>query len=95
MEMTGEYFIPAPRTRVWEALNDINVLKAAIPGCESMKSTGDNQIEATVTAKVGPVKATFTGVVTLSDLDPPNGYKISGEGSGGMAGHARAVPKLR
>jgi carbon monoxide dehydrogenase subunit G len=93
MEMTGEYLIPAPRAKVWEALNDINVLKAAVPGCESMTAKGD-QIEATVTAKVGPVKATFSGIVTLSDLDPPNSYNIRGEGKGGVAGFARGGARV-
>jgi carbon monoxide dehydrogenase subunit G len=95
MEMTGESLIPAPRTAVWDALNDLNVLKSVIPGCESMARTGDNQIEATVTAKVGPVKASFKGLVTLSDLDPPNGYTIRGEGKGGAAGFARGGAVVR
>jgi carbon monoxide dehydrogenase subunit G len=94
MEMTGEYLIPAPRAKVWAALNDVNVLKAAVPGCESMTAKGDNQIEATVTAKVGPVKATFTGLVTIGDLDPPNSYTIRGEGKGGVAGFARGGAKV-
>jgi len=95
MEMTGEYLVPAPRTAVWAALNDLNVLKAAIPGCESMTALADNQIEAVVTAKVGPVKASFKGVVVLSDLDPPNGYTIRGEGKGGVAGFARGGALVR
>jgi len=78
---------------VWAALNDVNILKAAVPGCESMTAKGD-QIEATVTAKVGPVKATFTGVVTISDLDPPNSYTIRGEGKGGVAGFARGGARV-
>jgi uncharacterized protein len=89
MDMTGEYRIAAPRQRVWEALNDPEFLKQSIPGCESLEKTGPNEFTAKVVAKVGPVKATFTGVVTLSDLDPPKGYKISGEGKGGAAGFAR------
>src|SRR6185436_12431192 len=95
MEMTGEYVIPAPRTQVWAALNDINVLKDAIPGCEVIAQVAPDQIEATVTAKVGPVKASFKGLVTLSDLDPPNGYTIRGEGKGGAAGFARGGAKVR
>jgi len=95
MEMTGEYLIPAPREKVWAALNDVGILKASIPGCDSMTAKGDNQIEATVTAKVGPVKATFTGIVTLSDLDPPNSYTIRGEGKGGVAGFARGGAQVR
>ena len=94
MEMTGEYVIPAPRTQVWAALNDINVLRDAIPGCEAIAQIAPDQIEATVQAKVGPVKASFKGLVTLSDLDPPNGYTIRGEGKGGAAGFARGGAKV-
>lgn len=95
MEMTGEYRIPAPREQVWAALNDPEILKASIPGCESLERTGDNGFAATVVAKVGPVRAKFTGAVTLSDLDPPNGYTISGEGKGGPAGFAKGEAKVR
>jgi carbon monoxide dehydrogenase subunit G len=95
MEMTGEYLVPASREAVWAGLNNLDVLKAAIPGCESMAMVGDNRIEATVTAKVGPVKASFKGMVTLSDLDPPNGYTIRGEGKGGAAGFARGGAQVR
>jgi carbon monoxide dehydrogenase subunit G len=89
MEMTGRYRIPAPRAKVWAALNDPVVLRASIPGCESLEKTSDTEMAATVKAKVGPVSATFKGNVTLSDLDPPNGYTISGEGKGGVAGFAK------
>jgi len=95
MEMTGEYLVPAPRPAVWAALNDLNILKAVIPGCESLTALPDNQIEAVVTASVGPVKASFKGMVTLSDLDPPNGYTIRGEGKGGVAGFARGGAIVR
>jgi carbon monoxide dehydrogenase subunit G len=95
MEMTGEYIVPAPRAAVWAALNDVDVLRAAIPGCESIKQVSPTQIEATVQAKVGPVKAAFTGLVTLSDLDPPNGYTIRGEGRGGAAGFAKGGATVR
>lgn len=95
MDMTGEYRIPAPRQRVWEALNDPEILKAAIPGCEELTKVGDNDLEARVKAKVGPVSATFTGKVQLSDIDPPNGYTIGGEGSGGVAGFAKGGAKVR
>jgi carbon monoxide dehydrogenase subunit G len=94
MEMKGEYTIPAPRPLVWAALNDVDVLKAAIPGCDSINRLSDTEIEATVTAKVGPVKASFKGLVTLSDIDPPNGYTIRGEGKGGAAGFARGGAKV-
>ncbi len=71
MDMTGEYRISAPRQRVWEALNDPETLKAAIPGCEELTKLSDHELEARVRAKVGPVSATFTGKVTLNDLNPP------------------------
>lgn len=89
MEMSGEHTIAAPRQAVWDALNDPEVLKACIPGCESLEKTSDTEMTATVTAKVGPVKAKFNGSVTLSDIDAPNGYRISGEGKGGAAGFAK------
>ena len=89
MDMTGEYRIPAPREKVWEALNDPEVLKKSIPGCEELNKTSDTELTAKVAAKVGPVSAKFTGKVTLSDINPPEGYKISGEGQGGVAGFAK------
>ncbi|MQT11751.1 SRPBCC family protein [Segnochrobactrum spirostomi] len=89
MEMTGEYRIPAPRERVWEALNDPAVLKSCIPGCESLEMTSPTEMTAAVTAKVGPVKAKFTGAVTLSNIHAPERYTISGEGKGGVAGFAK------
>ncbi len=89
MEMSGRYRIPASRAKVWAALNDPVVLKEAIPGCQSLEKVSDTELVATVKAKVGPVSATFKGNVTLSDLDPPNGYTITGEGKGGVAGFAK------
>lgn len=89
MEMTDTQIIRAPRDVVWAALNDPEVLKACIPGCESVEKLSDTELAAKVTLRIGPVKASFTGKVTLSNLDPPNGYTISGEGQGGVAGHAR------
>lgn len=89
MDMTGESRIEAPRERVWQALNDPEVLKASIAGCEELEKTSDTEFTAKVRAKVGPVSARFAGKVTLSDLDPPNGYRIQGEGSGGAAGFAK------
>lgn len=89
MEMSGEQTIPAPRQAVWDALNDPEVLAACIPGCETLEKVSDTEMTATVTAKVGPVKAKFNGNVELSDIDPPNGYRISGEGKGGAAGFAK------
>lgn len=88
MEMSGEYKIAAPRARVWEALNDPEILKEAIPGCQELTKVSDTELTATVQAKVGMVRATFKGAVTISNLDPPKGYTISGEGKGGVAGFA-------
>ena len=95
MDMTGEHSIRAPRQAVWAGLNDPEVLKQSIAGCEELNKTSDTEFQAQVTAKVGPVKAKFGGKVTLSDLDPPNGYTISGEGSGGAAGFAKGGAKVK
>src|SRR5690348_12230471 len=95
MDMTGEYRIPAARQRVWEALNDPDILRQCIPGCEEIQKLSDVEWTAKVTAKVGPVKAKFGGKVNLSDLDPPNGYTISGEGTGGAAGFAKGGATVR
>ena len=95
MQMTGEFRIPAPRERVWQALNDPEVLKQAIPGCQTIEKVSDTEFAARVRAKVGPVSATFGGKVNLSDLDPPKAYTISGEGSGGVAGFAKGSAKVR
>jgi len=90
MTMSGEVQLAAPREMVWTKLNDPEVLKACIPGCEELEKTEDNNgFRAVAKMKVGPVSARFKGKVTLSDLDPPNGYKISGEGEGGVAGFAK------
>jgi uncharacterized protein len=89
MQMNDSQLIPAPQEKVWAALNDPEKLKQCIPGCQSLDMASPNEMTATVVLKVGPVKATFGGKVTLSDLDPPNSYRISGEGSGGIAGFAK------
>ncbi len=89
MDMKGEYRIPAAKQAVWEALNDPEILKACIPGCETIDKTSDTEMTATVKAKVGPVSARFKGKVTLSDLNPQNSYSISGEGQGGPAGFGK------
>jgi len=89
MTMSGEQQLAAPREAVWAALNNPEVLKACIPGCETLDVTGENEFQAVATNKIGPVKARFKGKVRLTDLDPPNGYKISGEGDGGIAGFAK------
>ena len=89
MEMQGEAQIPAPKQVVWDALNNPTVLRESIPGCEELNQDGDDSFTAKVKAKVGPVSARFSGKVHLSDIDPPNGYRIHGEGSGGAAGFAK------
>ncbi|UEM22166.1 carbon monoxide dehydrogenase subunit G [Skermanella mucosa] len=89
MDMSGSYRVTAPREEVWAALNDPAILKQCIPGCEEIEKQSDTEMTAKVTAKVGPVKAKFAGKVTLSDIDPPNGYTISGEGTGGAAGFGK------
>ncbi len=94
MDMNGEMRISASREEVWAALNDPEVLQACIPGCTSLEATSDGGFKAKVTVKVGPVKAKFTGQVTLSDMDPPNGYTISGEGKGGPVGFAKGSAKV-
>ncbi len=94
MEMHGELRIPAPRQEVWEKLNDPETLKTCIPGCESVDRVSDTEFTAKVVARVGPVKASFSGKVTLTDIDPPAGYTISGEGSGGVAGFAKGSAKV-
>lgn len=95
MDMTGERRIAAPRQVVWDALNDPAVLKASIPGCESLEKLSDTQMKATAAVKIGPISARFTGNVQLTDMDPPNGYTIGGEGQGGVAGFAKGGAKVR
>ena len=95
MKMSGERVIEAPRARVWEALNDPEVLRQAIPGCTELVKHSPTEFSAKVMAKVGPVKANFAGDVTLSRLDPPNSYLISGKGSGGVAGFAEGGAEVR
>ena len=89
MTMNGEVQLPASREVVWAKLNDPEVLKGCIPGCEELEKTDEHGFRAVAKMKVGPVSARFKGKVTLSDLDPPNGYKITGEGEGGVAGFAK------
>ena len=89
MTMSGEQQLAAPRQKVWEMLNDPAVLKTCIPGCETLDVIGENEFQAVATNRIGPVKARFKGKVRLTDLDPPNGYKIAGEGDGGVAGFAK------
>jgi carbon monoxide dehydrogenase subunit G len=95
MQMNDSQRIPASREKAWAALNDPDVLRRCIPGCQNLEMTSPTGMTATVVIKVGPVKATFGGKVTLSDLDPPNGYRITGEGSGGVAGFAKGGAAIR
>ena len=95
MDMSGEERIAAPREAVWAALNDPETLKACIPGCQSLIMKSPTELEAVVKIKIGPVSATFTGEVTLSNLNPPEGYTISGEGKGGIAGFAKGGADVR
>jgi len=95
MTMNGEVQLAAPQQSVWEKLNDAATLKACIPGCEELDKTSDTEFQAVATVKIGPVKARFKGRVTLSDIDPPNGYKISGQGDGGVAGFAKGAATVK
>jgi len=95
MEMTGEQFIALPQQRVWEALNDPNVLKACIPGCESVEKVSATEYKLAMTAAIGPVKARFAGKLLLSDLDPPHSYSLAFEGSGGAAGFGKGGSQVR
>jgi carbon monoxide dehydrogenase subunit G len=94
MKLTGEKLIPLPQSQVWAALNDPEILRLSIPGCESFEKVSDNNFRATVTTRVGPVQAKFQGTVTLSDFDVPNGYTITGQGTGGAAGSAKGSARV-
>lgn len=94
MDMSGERRISAPREKVWAALNDPAVLKASIPGCETLDKLSETEMKATASVKIGPIAAKFAGKVNLLDLDPPNGYRIEGEGQGGVAGFAKGGAKV-
>ncbi|MGH6780089.1 MAG: SRPBCC family protein [Bradyrhizobium sp.] len=95
MTMNGEVQLPASREVVWAKLNDPDVLRACIPGCEELEKTDEHSFRAVAKMKVGPVSARFKGKVNLSDLDPPNGYRISGEGEGGVAGFAKGGAQVK
>jgi hypothetical protein len=94
MEQTGDYVIAAPRARVWDALNDPEVLKRCIEGCEDLTRGEDGVLHAVVRARVGPVSATFAGEVTLKEVDPPNGYTLEVNAKGGAAGFARGTARV-
>jgi carbon monoxide dehydrogenase subunit G len=95
MQMTGSQRIAAPRQKVWEGLNDADVLRRSIPGCQSLEREGTDRLKATIEIKIGPIGARFAGVVTLSDIDPPNGYTLSGSGQAGATGSAKGSAKVR
>ena len=95
MEMSGEQLIPATQAQTWAALNDPEILKACVPGCESIEKTAENEYEVKMTARIGPVSAKFKGKLALSDLDPPNSYSIAFEGQGGVAGFGKGGAKVQ
>lgn len=95
MTMNGECQLSVPREIVWEKLNDPETLKACIPGCEQLEKLSDSELQAVATTKIGPVKARFKGKVTLSNLNPPHGYTISGQGDGGIAGFAKGGATIK
>jgi carbon monoxide dehydrogenase subunit G len=95
MEMTGEQLIPLPQAATWKALNDPDVLKDCIPGCESITRLAENEYEVALTAKVGPVSAKFKGKMTVTDADPPNSYRLAFEGQGGVAGFAKGEATVK
>lgn len=94
MRFEGEYLVPTAPERVWEGLNDPEVLRRSIPGCTAMERTGESEFTATVTAKVGPVSATFKGKVELADLNPPVSFTLRGRGQGGPAGFAKGEARI-
>jgi carbon monoxide dehydrogenase subunit G len=94
MRFDGDALIPATQAAVWAGLNDPEVLRRAIPGCQSMERTGEREFTASVVVKVGPVSATFRGKVELADLDPPHGYTLKGRGQGGAAGFAKGEARV-
>lgn len=94
MIVEGESLIPAARAKVWQALNDAEMLRRCIPGCQSLEQTGENAFSTRVRASVGPISATFDATVTLTDIEPERGYTIVGEGKGGAAGFARGQTRV-
>jgi carbon monoxide dehydrogenase subunit G len=95
LTMNGDVLLPADRATVWKMLNDVDVLRACIPGCETLDKTSDTEFNAVAKLKIGPVSARFKGSIALSDLDPPNGYRISGQGDGGISGFAKGGANVR
>jgi len=95
MQLTSKQTLPVAQDLAWQALNDIELLKESMPGCESITPTGDNEYETLLTASIGPVKAKFKGKLKLADLQPPNAYTIQFEGQGGPAGHGKGNAQVR
>jgi uncharacterized protein len=95
MQMTGEQRIAAPREKVWAALNDPEVLRRSIPGCQSLEKDGDDRMRAVVEVRIGPIGAKFNGAVTFTDVNPPESYTITGQGQGGTVGTAKGGARVR
>jgi uncharacterized protein len=95
MQLSNQQTLPVSQTIAWDALNDTSLLQQAIPGCESIIASGENQFDVAITAAIGPVKAKFKGKLQLSELDPPNAYTMQFEGQGGAAGHGKGTAKVR
>ncbi|MDN3919491.1 CoxG family protein [Roseateles violae] len=95
MQLNGQQTLPVSQAQAWAALNDIEMLKASIAGCESLVASGENEYEALLAVSIGPVKARFKGKLKLSDLRPPSGYQLAFEGSGGAAGHGKGSAQVR
>ncbi len=95
MQLTSQQTLPVGQAQAWEALNDIDLLQQAIPGCEAITPTGENQYEVSLTAAIGPVKAKFKGKLQLENLQPPNSYTLRFEGQGGAAGHGKGSADIR
>jgi hypothetical protein len=95
MQLTSQQTLPVGQAQAWEALNDISLLQSAIPGCESITATGENQYETLVVAAIGPVKAKFKGKLRLENLQPPTSYTLAFEGQGGAAGHGKGTAEIR
>jgi len=94
MNLTGQQVLPVTQAEAWAALNDTAMLQAAVPGCEAITPTGEHSFEVLMAVSVGPVKAKFKGKLQLSDLNPPQSYRLSFEGSGGAAGHGKGSAEV-
>jgi len=95
MQLTNQQTLPVSQAQAWEALNDTSLLQQAIPGCEGLTPTGENQYEVLITAAIGPVKAKFKGKLQLENLQPPTSYTLRFEGQGGAAGHGKGHAEIR